>query len=295
MSKEKKRELVTMFHKQEGYPVKSMCSLLQLPRSSYYYQPVKNQETELKGAVEEISARLPAYGSRRVTQELRRAPYRTVANRKRIQRLMREMGLLRTQKPRKKYTTDSKHGFRRYPNLVADLEINKPDQVWVSDITYIRLHREFVYLAVIMDVFTRSIRGWNLSRWLDHTLTVEALKRALKTNIPGIHHSDQGVQYAANNYVDLLSKNHIRVSMSGRGAPYENPYAERLIRTIKEEEVDLSEYYDFTDARSQIGYFVEEVYQKKRIHSSLGYLTPVEFEEDYWQVQAEQMSSLSIA
>jgi transposase InsO family protein len=295
MSKEKKRELVTMFHEQEGYPVKRLCSLLQLSRSSYYYQPIKRQDAALKKAVEKISARLPAYGSRRVTQELRRDPYYTVVNRKRIQRLMREMGLLRTQKTHRKYTTDSKHGFRRYPNLVTDLEITEPDQVWVSDITYIRLHREFVYLAVIMDVFTRSIRGWNLSRWLDHSLTVEALKRALETHIPGIHHSDQGVQYAANNYVDLLRRNHIRISMAGRGAPYENPYAERLIRTIKEEEVDLSEYFDFADARSQIGYFVEEVYQKKRIHSSLGYLTPVEFEEDYWQVQVEQTSSLSIA
>ena len=293
MSAEKKSELVTMIHEQEGYPVKTLCSLLQLPRSSYYYQPIKRQETALKEAVEEISAQLPAYGSRRVTQELRRAPYCTVVNRKRIQRLMREMGLLRTQKPHKKYTTDSKHGFRRFPNLVANLEITEPDQVWVSDITYIRLHREFVYLAVIMDVFTRSIRGWNLSRWLDRSLTVEALKRALKTHIPGIHHSDQGVQYAANDYVDLLRKNHIHISMAGRGAPYENPYAERLIRTIKEEEVDLSEYYDFADARSQIGYFIEEVYDKKRIHSSLGYLTPVEFEDAYWIMQSEQMSSLS--
>lgn len=284
-----------MFHKQEGYPVDSLCSLLQFPRSSYYYQPITCEDPMLQGVVEEVAARCPVYGSRRVTQELRRDPYRLVVNRKRIQRLMREMGLVRTQKRQKKYTTDSLHGFRRYPNLVADLEITQPDQVWVSDITYIRLRREFVYLAVTMDVYTRSIRGWNLSRWLDRSLTLVALERALKAHVPEIHHSDQGVQYAANDYIDLLEKHQVQISMAGRGAPYENPYAERLIRTIKEEEVDLSDYVDFADALSQIGHFIEEVYEKKRIHSSLGYLTPVEFEEAYWMMQAEQMSSLSLA
>lgn len=283
-----------MFHEQEGYPVDSLCGLLQFPRSSYYYQPITREDPMLQGVVEEVAARCPAYGSRRVTQELRRDPYRLVVNRKRIQRLMREMGLVRTQKRQKKYTTDSSHGFRRYPNLVADLEITQPDQVWVSDITYIRLRREFVYLAVIMDVYTRSIRGWNLSRWLDRSLTLVALKRALKSHVPEIHHSDQGVQYAANDYIDWLEKHQVQISMAGRGAPYENPYAERLIRTIKEEEVDLSDYADFADALSQIGNFIEEVYEKKRIHSSLGYLTPVEFEGAYWMMQAEQMSSLSL-
>ncbi len=283
-----------MFREQEGYPVASLCSLLALPRSSYYYQPVKRDERELREAVEEVASEFVTYGSRRVTQELRRPPHEMIVNRKRIRRVMQEMGLQHVRKRHKRRTTDSRHGFPRYPNVVADLEVTYPDQVWVSDITYIRLHREFVYLAVMMDVFTRTIRGWNLSRWLDQSLTLVALQRALSAHVPYIHHSDQGVQYAANDYVDLLNKHEVLISMAARGAPEENPYAERLIRTIKEEEVYLSDYENFTDAMSQIGHFMDEVYQMKRIHSSLGYLTPIEFEELYWQSQAEQMSSLAI-
>ena len=141
---------------------------------------------------------------------------------------MREMGLLRVQKRRKGFTTDSKHGFRRYPNLVADLDVSYPDQVWVSDITYIRLHTGFVYLAVIMDIFTRTIRGWQLSRWLDRSLTLVALQRAFSTHVAHIHHSDQGVQYAANDYTDLLKEYHVQISMAHKGSPEENAYAERL-------------------------------------------------------------------
>ena len=286
---------MSLFHEQEGYPVRNLCQLLDLPRSSCYYRPVKRKEEELRQAIEAVASKFVTYGSRRVTQELRRPPCEIRINRKRTQRLMREMGLQRSQKRRKRSTTDSRHGFARYPNLVADMEVTYPDQVWVSDITYIRLLREFVYLAVIMDVFTRSIRGWHLSRRLDQSLTLTALRQALRAHEPKIHHSDQGVQYAANAYIGLLQQHQVQISMAARGAPEENPYAERLIRTIKEEEVDLSEYEGFTDARSQIGYFIEQVYQKKRIHSSLGYLTPVEFEYYYWQVQVEQMSSLSKA
>ena len=295
MTTEKKRELVFMFDEQEGYPVASLCWLLALPRSSYYHQPVERDENELRGAVDAVAAEFVTYGSRRVTQELRRPPHEMIVNRKRIQRVMREMGLQRAQKRRKRRTTDSRHGFPRYPNLVHNLEVTYPDQVWVSDITYIRLFSDFVYLVVIMDVFTRAIRGWHLSRWLDQSLTLTALRKALRAHVPRIHHSDQGVQYAANDYVDLLKDHDVQISMAARGAPEENPYAERLIRTIKEEEVNLSEYQDFADALSQIGHFVEEVYQKKRIHSSLGYLTPVEFEESYRHSQTEQMSSLKIA
>jgi len=303
LTTEKKRELATIFHEQEGYPITSLCCLLDLPRSSCYYRPLEREENELRQTIEAVASEFATYGnipaiwdaSRRVTQELRRPPYEMRINRKRTQRLMREMmGLQRSQKRRKRRTTDSKHGFKRYPNLVANLEVTCPDQVWVSDITYIRLLTEFVYLAVIMDIFTRSIRGWHLSRWMDQSLTLTALQRALRARVPHIHHSDHGVQYAANAYVDLLQERHVQISMAARGSPEENPYAERLIRTIKEEEVDLSEYQDFADARSQIGYFIEEVYQKKRIHSSLGYLTPDEFEGTYWQVQLEQMSSLKI-
>ena len=165
--------------------------------------------------------------------------------------------------------------------------------MWVSDITYIRLLNEFVYLAVIMDVFTREIRGWCLSRTLDQELTLSALRPALETHTPEIHHSDQGLQYAAHAYTNLLQGCGVQISMAAVGKAEENGYAERLIRTIKEEEVDLSEYVDFSDARGQIGYFVQDVYNTKRIHSSLGYLTPLEFEFAYrlTQIQATQAAS----
>jgi transposase InsO family protein len=196
---------------------------------------------------------------------------------------MRQKGLLRPQKRAKCRTTNSQHTFPRYPNLVMEMKVDHPEQVWVCDITYVRLGNGFVYLAVIMDVFTRAIRGWNLSRNLDTDLTLVALRQALSLCIPEIHHSDQGVQYAAQEYVALLQQYRIHVSMAAQGKPEENGYAERLMRTIKEEEVDLSEYTDFADVYRQIGRFLEDVYNTKRIHSALGYLTPMEFEAA-WQM-----------
>jgi len=173
------------------------------------------------------------------------------------------------------------HPYPRYPNLLQDLVIIHPDQVWVSDITYIRLGRGFVYLAVIMDLFTRCIRGWHLSRGLDQKLTLIALRRALQSHIPQIHHSDQGLQYAAREYVELLQKAGVQISMAETGEPTQNAYAERLMRTIKEEEVNLSEYEDFRNCYLNIDRFLNDVYMHKRIHSSLGYLTPVEFEYNW--------------
>ena len=157
--------------------------------------------------------------------------------------------------------------------------------MWVGDITYIRLREEFVYLAVLMDVFTRSIRGWHLDRTMEKSLTITALKKGLEQYVPEIHHSDQGVQYAANDYVRLLEENKIAISMAGVGKAYENGFAERLMRTIKEEEVDLSEYRNFNEVYERIEEFLEEVYMKKRIHSSLSYLTPSEFEEKWRKEQ----------
>ena len=168
--------------------------------------------------------------------------------------------------------------------LTLELEITHPDQVWVADISYIRLAYEFVFLAILMDVFTRSIRGWHLGRQLDQSLTRTALERALQSGSPVIHHSDQGVQYAATAYVSRLERAGAQISMAEVGAAWQNGYAERLIRTIKEEEVDLSEYLNYQDAYHQIGHFLEHVYMRKRIHSSLGYLTPVEFESN-WTVE----------
>lgn len=205
-------------------------------------------------------------------------------NRKRIQRLMAKMGLQRPVKRHKTRTTNSAHEFPRYPNLVCDLQALRPDHIWVADITYVRLAREFVYLAVIMDVFTRTVRGWHLSRALDRELTLTALRCALVDHTPGIHHSDQGVQYACGNYTALLLDREVQISMALVGKPEENGYAKRLMRTIKEEEVDLSDYTDFHDAYDNLGRFLNEVYTRKRIHSALGYLTPAEFEAQ-WLVQ----------
>jgi putative transposase len=294
MSTERKRELAMQMHEQEQVPVATLCDLLELSRSSYYYQGGVPDDTQLRAAIDSVITQFPTYGTRRVTHQLRRPPYRWRVNRKRVQRVMRAMDALRTVKRHTCRTTDSRHGFARYDNLVKDLQVSYPEQVWVSDITYIRLASEFVFLAVIMDVFTRTIRGWHLGRSVDQFLTLTALEHALAEHVPSIHHSDQGVQYAATAYVDVLTQHGAQISMASVGAPEENPYAERLIRTIKEEEVDLAEYQDFADARRQIGRFIDEVYQHKRIHSALGYLTPAEFEQEYWAPRIEQMSPLNV-
>lgn len=275
----------------EGYPIRAGCELLELSRSSYYYAPVQVDEHSLETAIDEIAGEFPVYGTRRVMHQLRRPPYEMRVNRKRVRRIMAQKGLLRAVKRSKKRTTDSAHPYPRYPNLVKDLQISYPEQAWVSDITYIRLEREFVYLAIILDVFTRAIRGWCLSRTLDQELTLTALRAALGDRQPGIHHSDQGVQYAAYAYVNLLKSRHVQISMAAVGKAEENGYAERFMRTIKEEEVDLSDYQDFRDASGQIGRFIEDVYMTKRIHSSLGYLTPAEFESAWWRSQTQPIEA----
>jgi putative transposase len=264
-----------------AYPVQFACELVGLSPSSYYYRSRKTAELQLEAHIEAIVGRFPTYGTRRVTHQLRRPPYREHVNRKRIQRVMRQKGWLRVQKRTKQRTTHSQHPYPRYPNLVKDLLVSFPDQVWVSDTTYIRLGVEFVFLAIILDVFTRIIRGWSLSRSLDQQLSLAALRLALAERTPHIHHSDQGSEYAAYAYIDLLKERSVQISMAAVGKAEENGYAERFMRTVKEEEVDLSEYRNLADARSQIGQFIQDVYNTKRIHSSLGYLTPIEFEAEY--------------
>ncbi len=265
------------------YPIRRVCALLEVPRSSVYYHarpPV--DEAAFKTALLDLAGQWPTYGYRRLTQMMRRLDW--PVNGKRVRRWMQELGIDGSPPARKKRTTNSNHAFPRYPNLVQDLEITRPDEVWVADITYIRLWKDFVYLAVLMDVFTRTIRGWHLGRDLEQGLTLAALERALVVATPHIHHSDQGVQYAATAYVQRLQKLGVTLSMAAIGEPRENGYAERLMRTIKEEEVNLSEYHDFADAQRQITRFLDDVYNVKRIHSSLGYLTPKEFEEQ-WRAQ----------
>jgi putative transposase len=266
------------------YPIRLVCRLLGVPRSSVYYVARPGpDEAMLKTALLDLAGEWPTYGYRRLTMLMRRLGW--PVNAKRVRRWMEELRLTGAPPQRKQRTTNSQHPFPRYPNLVKDLEIQRPDQVWVADITYIRLRREFVYLAVLMDVFTRTIRGWHLGRNLDQGLTLAALERALVVAIPTIHHSDQGLQYAATDYVNRLRQVGVTLSMAAVGEPRENGYAERLMRTIKEEEVNLADYQDYEDARQQITYFLDDVYNVKRIHSALGYLTPREFEEQWRSAQ----------
>jgi putative transposase len=264
-----------------------VCEVLEYQRSNLYYQAsAPPDESQIKAAIADVAGRYPKYGYRRVSQQLKREGH--VVNHKRIARLMREMGICGKAAKKRARTTNSHHEFGRYPNLVEGLVIDHPDQVWVGDITYIRLGQEFVYLAVLMDVFTRTIRGWHLSRSMEVSLTLRALKQGLEQHRPEIHHSDQGVQYAANEYVEMLKEVGAEISMAEVGAAWQNGYAERLMRTIKEEEVDLSEYRNFAEAREQIGEFLEEVYSKKRIHSSLDYLTPSEYEMQWNEQQQKE-------
>lgn len=284
MDSGQKREIVRAL--QSDYPVTTLCEVLDYPRSQVYYEPaVRADDTALKDLIRTIAGSHPTYGYRRITAELKR--HGQGVNHKRVKRLMREMGILGKVPRKRKRTTNSNHGFPRYPNRMTGLAVSKPEQVWVGDITYIRLGQEFVYLAVLMDVFTRSIRGWHLARSMDQSLTITALEKGFEKGIPQIHHSDQGVQYAAHDYVNLLQAHGVAISMAEVGQAWQNGYAERLMRTIKEEEVDLSEYRNFTEAYEQIETFLEDVYTKKRIHSSLGYLTPDEYEKK-WEAQQKE-------
>ena len=262
------------------HPVRLLCRALNCPRAGLYRAPATAAgEADLRRAVERLAGTWPTYGCRRITRMLRREG--RAVNGKRVRRVMAELGLQGKAPARRVRTTDSRHGFPRYPNLVEGLAVERPEQVWVADITYVRLRDEFVYLAVLMDVFTRRIRGWQLGRSLDGSLALAALRRALRIGTPEVHHSDQGVQYAATAYVRRLTSRGVAISMAAVGKPEENGYAERLMRTIKEEEVALTEYRDFADARRQLGRFLDAVYNRKRIHSSLGYLTPEEFEQQW--------------
>lgn len=268
-------------HREHRVPVAVGCGVLELPRSSYYYREHPRDDREVVAAMKTVAGQYPTYGQRRICAQLRRGERPLAVNHKRVARLMRVCGLLQPAKRRKYRTTDSNHPYPRFPNRVEGLVIDHPDQVWVADITYIRLGSGFVFLAILMDIFTRTIRGWCLSRTIDQRLTQVALEHALQHHCPEIHHSDQGFQYATRVYTRLLEKHQVQISMAAVGKPEENGYAERLMRTIKEEEVDLSEYRDYAEAKDRIGQFLEDVYNQKRIHSALGYLTPVEFELAY--------------
>lgn len=273
--------MITTLHAQEPtWSVRLLCRLLGVARSSYVYASVAESAADvaLRDAIEQIAVTFPRYGYRRITVELGRKGI--VANHKRVLALMHAANLVVHVRSYCR-TTDSTHGFGRFPNLVRGLTIERPDQVWCADITYVRLPRGFVYVAVVLDIFTRAIRGWELSRELTTALPQAALERALLRRRPEIHHSDQGVQYAAASYIGILRIAGIAISMTDIGKPTQNAFAERLMRTLKEEEVSLHDYQDITEARAQIGDFLDDVYMTKRVHSSLGYQTPAEFEAAY--------------
>jgi transposase InsO family protein len=250
-----------------------------------YYRFLKpavesTEEMELRDAIQKIAIKKPAYGYRRITAQLHREG--RVVNSKRVRRIMREDSLLCQRHKKFVRTTDSDHGMLVYQNLAKDLVPTGVNQLWVADITYIRLLLDFVYLAVILDAFSRRVIGWALGRTLEAGLAVAALKLAIARGRvrPGIvHHSDRGSQYASTEYIDLLTQNDFLISMSRRGNPYDNAKAESFMKTLKAEEVYRTEYRDFEDAHRQIGKFIESVYNRDRLHSALGYLTPVEFEQ----------------
>ena len=264
---------------QQGYSVDACCQAFGVPRANYYrllQEPIAKTDL-LRSQVQQVALEWSCYGYRRITHELKRQGI--TANHKRVLRLMREENLLRRPKKRFVATTNSDHRLPVYPNLAAEMDIAAPDQLWVSDLTYIRLGHEFIYLAVVLDACSRRCLGWSLGRRLDAALATAALKMALQDRKPAVHHSDRGVQYASGEYTNLLKDSGIAISMSRKGNPYDNAKAESFMKTLKCEQVYLSEYDSLADARAQIGHFLEAVYNQKRLHSSLGYLPPAEYEQ----------------
>ena len=257
--------------------MRQICEVLGFNKSTFYYHPKSDpSEDVLRAEILRWAAAYPTYGYRRITKML--VAEGTPVGYKRVARLMKEMNLWVSVK-RACRTTRSLQGDKPWSNRLQPLDVSHPDQVWVGDITYVRLNRRFIYVAVLMDVFTRMIRGWNLGQHLGlQTLTLKPLEQALHNSVCEIRPSDQGTQYLSKAYLSLLKAHGIEISIARRGCPWENGYAERLIRTLKEEEVHLNDYQDITEARQSIGHFLTQVYNHKRLHSALGYLTPAEFQ-----------------
>jgi putative transposase len=260
-----------------------MCTLAQVSRAGFYRFPLRaaggDAELELRDAMQRIALQFPSYGWPRMTAELHRRGW--PVNHKHVYRLMREDNLLCLRRRKFVATTDSHHDLPVYPNLAREMTLTGLDQLWVADITYIRLLTEFVYLAVILDAFSRRVIGWALDRTLEAELTLRALHMALQRREPApglVHHSDRGVQYASRDYIDVLRAHGIVISMSRKGNPYDNARAESFMKTLKYEEVYRDDYRDLAQARAGIARFLEKMYNQQRLHSALGYRPPAEFE-----------------
>lgn len=275
-----------------------MVELGRVSRSGFYRfdssgDPGADPHMDLRDAIQRIALEWPCYGRPRITAELRDRGW--TVNPKLVYRLMREDNLLCVRKRKFVVTTDSNHGRKIYPNLGREMILTAPNQLWRADITYIRLRDEFVFLAVVLDAYSRRVIGWELDRSMEDSLTLSALRMALsrRTVTPGlVHHSDRGSQYASNDYTDLLKANGFEISMSRKGNPWDNAACESFMKTLKYEEVLRNDYRDLADARASIAVFLEKVYNQKRLHSSLGYRPPVAFETAHRKEAAARLLSL---
>jgi transposase InsO family protein len=279
-----------------GLTIDRMVKLGRVSRSGFYRfdenaEPGPDPHMDLRDDIQRIALAWPSYGRPRITAELRRQGW--TVNPKLVYRLMREDNLLCVRKRKFVVTTDSNHTRKVYPNLARGMILTATDQLWRADITYIRLRDEFVFLAVILDAYSRRVIGWALDRTMEDSLTLTALRIALSRRVVEaglVHHSDRGSQYASNDYTDLLKANGILFSMSRKGNPWDNAACESFMKTLKYEEVLRNEYRDLADARASIREFLEKVYNQKRLHSALGYLPPAEFERNHKVAAARQLS-----